>query len=185
MPLHLLHQANCLNFQATSANASLNVEVYFQINHTIASLLTYIGDKFSQLTTRGDLQHPISSLHSTEMSLLINDRYLYVKSEDEVLDALLTWLYSNIDSTDDRVLVDEIMRNINWNFVSFERMLDLYKSFPRLRSNIHTKAIFHNQIKYRATKSKQISINHVYRINQLIVSGPFSTSACELRLSHD
>jgi hypothetical protein len=56
-----------------------------------------------------------------------------VKSEDEVVDALITWLHSNIESVDEKVIVEDIMRNVNWNFVSFEKMLDLYKTFPRLR----------------------------------------------------
>ena len=75
-----------------------------------------------------------------------------MKSEDEVVDALITWLHSNIHSTDDRTLIDDLMRNINWPYVSFERILDLFKTFQKLRQNIHTKAIFHNQLKYRATK---------------------------------
>ncbi len=83
-------------------------------------------------------------MQSTELALLLNDRYLSVKSEDEVVDALITWLHSNLESVDEKIIVEEIMRNVNWNFVSFEKMLDLYKTFPRLRSNIHTKAIFHN-----------------------------------------
>jgi hypothetical protein len=67
------------------------------------------------------------------MSLLLNDKFLNVKSEDEVLDALITWLHANIDRIEEKVIVDDIMRNVNWNFVSFEKMLDLYKNFPRLR----------------------------------------------------
>ena len=77
-----------------------------------------------------------------------------MKSEDEVIDAVITWLHVNIESIEEKVIVEDIMRNINWSFVSFEKMLDLYKTFPKLRSNIHTKAIFHNQLKFRATKSK-------------------------------
>ena len=106
------------------------------MNHTVSALLTYISDRFSQLTTRSldpSASHPISQLQSTELALLLNDRYLSVKSEDEVVDALITWLHSNIESVDEKVIVEDIMRNVNWNFVSFEKMLDLYKTFPRLR----------------------------------------------------
>ena len=67
------------------------------------------------------------------MSLLLNDKFLNVKSEDEVLDALITWLHANIERIEEKVIADDIMRNVNWNFVSFEKMLDLYKNFPRLR----------------------------------------------------
>lgn len=145
-----------MNYQPSSANASVNIEVYFSMNYTVSALLTYISDKFSQLTTRSTdpNTHPITQMQSTEMALILNDRYLGVKAEDEVVDAIITWLQANVDRIDEKVLVEDIMRNVNWNFVSFEKMLDLYKTFPRLRSNIHTKAIFHNQLKYRATKSK-------------------------------
>ena len=78
------------------------------------------------------------------MALILNDRYLGVKSEDEVVDAVITWLHVNIEHVDEKVIVEDIMRNVNWSFVSFEKMLDIFKNFPRLRSNIHTKAIFHN-----------------------------------------
>lgn len=125
-----------MNYQPSSTNASVNIEVYYNMNHTVSALLTYISDRFSQLTTRSldpAASHPISQLHSTEMALLLNDRYLSVKSEDEVVDALITWLHSNLESVDEKVIVEEIMRNVNWNFVSFEKMLDLYKTFPRLR----------------------------------------------------
>lgn len=80
----------------------------------------------------------------TELSVLLQDRYLNVKSEDEVIDAVSGWLIKNLEGTEDKVMVEEIMRNVNWTYVSLERMLDLYKQFPRLRHNIHTKAIFHN-----------------------------------------
>ncbi len=117
--------------------------------------------------------------------MLLNDRYLYVKSEDEVLDALATWLQHNIDNTDDRTLVDEIMRNVNWNFVSFERMLDIYKSFPRLRTNIHTKAIFHNQLKYRATKSKNSILLKRCRDDKSLIYGLVASAKSKLRLCAD
>jgi BTB And C-terminal Kelch len=101
----------------------------------MAALLTYIGDKFGQLTTRSmsDIQHPVSHLKANELSVLLCDKYLNVKSEDEVVDALITWFHNNIDSTDDRSIVDDLMRNVNWPYVSFERILDLYRTFPRLR----------------------------------------------------
>ena len=75
-----------------------------------------------------------------------------MKSEDEVIDAVITWSHRNIEGTDDKVMVEDIMRNVNWPYVSLEKILDLYKQFPRLRHNIHTKAIFHNQLKFRTFK---------------------------------
>jgi len=106
----------------------------------------------------------VAQLHYTELALLLSDRYLGVKSEDEVVDAVITWLSVNIDSVDEKVIVEDIMRNVNWSFVSFEKMLDIFRTFPKLRANIHTKAIFHNQLKYRATKSKLPHYIYFYRI---------------------
>jgi hypothetical protein len=68
-------------------------------------------------------------LEGHELSLLLTDRYLNVKSEDEVIDALITWLYANIDTVDDRTLIEEVMRNVNWTFVSIEKILELYRIF--------------------------------------------------------
>ncbi len=75
-----------------------------------------------------------------------------MKSEDEVIDAVSGWFLKNLDDTEDKVMVEEIMLNVNWTYVSVERMLDLFKQFPRIRHNIHTKAIFHNQLKFRTFK---------------------------------
>ena len=45
------------------------------------------------MTTRGDMAHPIVHITPAEITLLLSDRqYLNVKSEDEALDALSTWL---------------------------------------------------------------------------------------------
>jgi hypothetical protein len=74
----------------------------------------------------------------------------------------MIWLKANIETesgsslgrVDDRVLVEDVMKHVRWDFASFEQILALYQAFPKLRHNIHTKAIFHNQLKYRATKSK-------------------------------
>ncbi len=45
---------------------------------------------------------------------------------------------------DGKVLTEDILKNINWPFVSLDKMLEFYREFPRLRHNIHSKAIFHN-----------------------------------------
>jgi hypothetical protein len=100
-------------------------------------------------------------LESQELSLLLQDKYLSVKSEDEVIDALATWCHRNIESTEDKVMVEDIMRNVNWPYVSLEKILDLYKQFPRLRHNIHTKGIFHNQLKFRSFKRDPLNPNNL------------------------
>jgi hypothetical protein len=88
-------------------------------------------------------------------------RKLNVKGEDEVVDAFSLWLsknQQNIGSQSKSRLEEkelhEIMRQINWPYVSFEKLIDLFKSFHCLRSNIHIKSIFYNEFKSRATKSK-------------------------------
>ena len=80
-------------------------------------------------------------LTSDEMCMMLSDHNLKVRNEDEVIDVLTKWMLAN-PHIDERVLVEDIMKQLNWPFVSIEQMLHLYKSFPRLRSNTHTKAIF-------------------------------------------
>ncbi len=135
---------------ASATNSQLNLEVYFQPNHTVSTLLTHLSDQFSHLTTATDA--PLAHLESLELSLLLQDKYLCVKSEDEVVDAVATWLHRNIEGTEDKVMVEDIMRNVNWPYVSLEKILELYRQFPRMRQNIHTKGIFHNQLKFRSYK---------------------------------
>ena len=133
-------------------NASLSLEVYFQLSYMTAGVLQYVRERFGTLTTRSDtVDHPISTLSTNELSLLLSDKSLNVKSEDEVVDALQTWLHANFNAIDEKTLVDDILKHVVWSIVSFERLTQLYKTFPRLCANIHTKTIFQNQIKSRAS----------------------------------
>jgi hypothetical protein len=94
----------------SATNAAINVEVFFQVSYVSSALLSHIRDKFGQLTTRGDIGHPVSLLSASELSVLLGDRNLGVKSEDEVIDALSTWLQINMDRIDERVIVDDIFK---------------------------------------------------------------------------
>ena len=93
--------------------------------------------------------------------MLLMHRKLGVKGEDEVIEAFSLWLSKNqhnisiqgkarIEEKD----INEIMRQINWPYVSFEKFIELFRNFPFLRQSIHIKSIFYNEFKQRATKSK-------------------------------
>ncbi len=87
------------------------------------------------------------------MSLLLSDKIiLNVKNEDVVLDALSSWLAVHIENIDEKTLVDDLLKHVQWSFVSFEKLLAFFRAFPKpLCTNIHTKALFHNQIRQRST----------------------------------
>lgn len=73
---------------------------------------------------------------------------LNVKNEDAVIDALQTWLSGHLDTIDEKTLVEDVIKHVQWQYVSFEKLLGFYRSFPKpLCTNIHTKALFHNQIR--------------------------------------
>lgn len=78
---------------ASASNSQLNLEVYFTLTYTLATLLTHISDKFTSLVplSKSNDNTAIGQLESQELSLLLQDRYLNVKSEDEVVDAVSTW----------------------------------------------------------------------------------------------
>lgn len=67
------------------------------------------------------------------MTLLLKDRLLSVKSEDQVIEALQIWLAFNINTTDEKSLIEDIIKQVNWPYVSFEKMLELYRKFPKLK----------------------------------------------------
>ena len=67
------------------------------------------------------------------MTLLLKDRLLSVKSEDQVIEALQIWLTFNINTTDEKSLIEDIIKQVNWPYVSFEKMLELYRQFPKLK----------------------------------------------------
>eukprot|EP00347_Sterkiella_histriomuscorum_P019003 403343339 len=48
----------------------------------------------------------------------------------------------------------ELLKQINWPYVSFDKLMELFKTFPILRQNIHIKSIFNNEFRTRATKKQ-------------------------------
>ena len=98
--------------------------------------MTYIRESFGlQAIKNAD---SVKLLTSQELSLLLNERSLNVKSEDEVINALIIWFDWHLERTEEKILVEEIIKHVKWPYVSFEKILSLYRRFPRLRSNIHT-----------------------------------------------
>ena len=56
IPLLLFHQVNSVTPLASATNSQLNVEVYFQLNHTVSTLLTHISDKFSHFSSPNPIE---------------------------------------------------------------------------------------------------------------------------------
>lgn len=85
-----------------------------------------------------------------------------MSSEDEVIDCLAVWfggfIYdfnhqsrSNISRLRDEQIM-QLAYHINWPYVSFSKLLCIFRSFPRLRNLPLCKSILHNQILRRVTK---------------------------------
>jgi hypothetical protein len=73
-------------------------------------LLTFIKDKFGSITSKTDGEHPVQSLSTKELSILLHEKTLSVETEDEVVDALQTWLNANLDTiVDDKSLVEDLL----------------------------------------------------------------------------
>lgn len=98
--------------------------------------------------------------------MLISHSKLNVKSEDEVIDAIILWLSHTQVRYEDKELI-ELMKQPNWPYVSFEKMVEIFKTFPIMRTNIHIKGIFHNEMKLRATKSNVILLTSVLEQNEV------------------
>lgn len=79
-------------------NTNLNLEVYFQIKHTIAAILCYISSTFGMISRENCLY----KFTPNELSLLLMHRKLNVKSEDEVIDALILWFSKNGNVVDEK-----------------------------------------------------------------------------------
>ena len=70
-------------------NASLNVEVFFGVKHTVAAILNYISTNFSSLIREPQLA---TNLTPQELLTVLSHQNLQVRSEDEVIEALIPWL---------------------------------------------------------------------------------------------
>jgi hypothetical protein len=110
--------------------------------------MSYISSNFSIISR----EQAITKLSVQEMTMLISHAKLNVKSEDEVIDALLLWLSQTPKPIEEKHLID-LMKQPNWPYVSFEKLVEIFKTFPVMRTNIHIKSIFHNEMKSRAIKS--------------------------------
>lgn len=84
-----------------------------------------------------------------------------VKSEDQVVEIVSTWLDAHFNEIDIEMEkeVFEMMKHIRWTYVSFEKMLEIFRMFGFMRSNTLIKSIFSNEFKVRATRSKHL-YNH-------------------------
>ena len=88
-----------------------------------------------------------------ELSLFLSHRKIAVASEDEVVSCVMAWLNNNIHQlTNEEIL--QIIYHINWPYVSFDKLLAVFRAFPALRNIQQSKSIFYNQIQKRVTKSK-------------------------------
>ena len=88
----------------------------------------------------------------------LNHRKLAVSNEDEVIDALITWFKSNIQDLSDHELL-QILTHVNWPYVQFYNLLNLWQTFPQLRQIPECKNIFNKEIQKRAVKSENIMSN--------------------------
>ena len=93
-------------FQSSGAdlsetNASLSIEIYYQVKPILSSIINYITQNFGSLMVTSSLH----TLTTDDLSLILSHRKINVASEDEVIDALLTWFSHNIKSiSDDQIL---------------------------------------------------------------------------------
>ena len=114
------------------------------------------------------LAHPIQNLTVDELALILSHRKLGVASEDEVIDCIAVWFggilfvrkesgpdqkvqydqedfkkVTNINRmTDEQIL--QIVYHINWPYVSFDKLLAVFRAFPVLRRVQLCKSIYNN-----------------------------------------
>jgi hypothetical protein len=85
--------------------------------------------------------------------MMLSHRKIGVASEDDVITILMQWFKLNIQYLrEDHIL--QLVFNVNWPYVSFDKLLTIFKSFPQLRQIQQSKSIFYKEIQKRVTKSK-------------------------------
>jgi len=90
--------------------------------------MNFITSQFGSLSKFNKLE----KLMVDDLILILSHRKVNVASEDEVIDCLMTWFEPNIYSLSDENLT-QIVNHVNWPYVSFDKLLSIFKTFPKLR----------------------------------------------------
>ena len=129
----------------------LDVGLFFQVKPLFAQLLNFISRNFTYLI--GDPE--IKYMSKDDFKLLLKHKYLNVTQEDEVVKAICLWSEgqglmiqkdgdrSNLANPTNRLAwvetstlqqdLDEILSNVNWDFVSLPCLLDVIRNDPTIR----------------------------------------------------
>ena len=129
-------------------DASLNIEIYFSLKPILSMIMNYITPQFGQLVNNqiaADVsKHPIGFIYHNkpkglqilsveELSQFLSHRKIAVASEDEVVSCVMEWFQTNIHKlTNEEIL--QIIYHINWPYVSFDKLMTIFRTFPALRS---------------------------------------------------
>lgn len=103
---------------------------------------------------------------------MLRHKRLGVVSEDQVVVALSNWLKG--PSVQDEH-INQIVCDVNWNYVSLPYLLDLAQSHPKLRANFEFYNIFETELKQRL----------FYDIAQKVEEPRFSYKYCFKNLPFD
>jgi len=113
-------------FEQLGIHSNMNVEVYFTMKHTLAAVMNYITANLYQYVR----DKAVGSLKAEELATLLTHRKANVRSEDEVVDAITVWINANGVREKEVIM---ILQQVNWPYVSFDRLIELFKTFPQFR----------------------------------------------------
>jgi hypothetical protein len=111
------------------------------VKHSVSAVLSYVSTNFGMICREKSL----FKVTPTELALVISHKRLNVKSEDEVIDAIRDWIDKNWEVVDEKEIV-LIVNEVNWPYVSFDKLIEIYSRFQSFRANPIIKSIFYAQI---------------------------------------
>jgi hypothetical protein len=118
-------------------NIQYSMTIYFNISFNFSAILTHICKNFYEFHSLNS----ISKIPKNVLSIILKNKFLNVRSEDEVLQAILTWskkLYFNLVNNRQNVsndTIEDLIKHINWHQISLDSLLDFILAESKLLLN--------------------------------------------------
>ena len=132
---------NHLDIKKNSLNDDdliISVKAKFKICYLYSGLISYLLQDFSNFNTDNN----ISKLSKQSLILILNNKYVDKKKEDDIIKSLILWLNDEVNIRED---ISEILFNINWKQCNDALIFELIIKYSHfILSNDNLQRMFYN-----------------------------------------
>lgn len=155
--------------QANNGRSVLQIGIALRVQRVLSAVLSTISRNFSLYC--GDPK--ISLLPAEDFKTILKHKRLQVYHEDHVLHALYFWSQGNNIRQSH---IDNVLQDINWNYVTTTALLELAQKSQKLRMNAEFQKLFKKEVIFRV-KLNQDMVNKIqeprycfkYKTNSVVI----------------